>query len=160
MSTQALRERLRSVLENESRCARELIDLIERERTALSSRDAGALEAAIAGKQARLEQLEARSRERDALVRAAGFATDRSGVEACIAGCDGDGTLAALWGEFIEHVSECRKANQVNGGVVELSRRQVRRALGILRGQAPDTELYNTEGRSVAGGNTRPLAKA
>jgi flagellar biosynthesis/type III secretory pathway chaperone len=57
--------------------------------------------------------------------------------------------------------AECRRQNDINGGMVEAGLRHVRGVLGVLRGQGPDTGVYTRHGDSTASDfSSRPLAKA
>lgn len=57
--------------------------------------------------------------------------------------------------------AECRRQNDINGGMVEAGLRHVRGVLGVLRGQGPDNGVYTRQGGSTASDfSSRPLAKA
>lgn len=57
--------------------------------------------------------------------------------------------------------AECRRQNDINGGMVEAGLRHVRGVLGVLRGQDPDNGVYTRHGGGTASDLcSRPLAKA
>jgi flagella synthesis protein FlgN len=153
------RQRLKAALEHEIQCTEALIRALDEEQEALTGREPARLETVLRDKQSQLVELEQASRQRNAVVQQAGYSADRQGVEACVRACDVQGSLNALWERLNELVRQCRERNRVNGGIVELSRHHVQRALAVLRGGLPDSDLYTSEGRSVGGASHRSLGK-
>ena len=120
--------------------ARELLAILQREHTALLGGDLEALDQAVRAKRAAAGHFEQ-------LVRAAaagGPGHDRTY----------DARLADL-------ATECRRQNEINGGIVESGLRHVRSVIGLLRGRPGDPGLYTRQGENTASdGSSRPLAKA
>ena len=156
-------------------CASELGDLIAREialaenlaaalaaeHEALMGKDLAALEAAVAEKRRRAEQMSGAGKLREALIERAGFPPDRDGMAGCLEWCDPDGELQAAWLKLLARAGECRDQNQVNGGILELGRSFTQKALAILRGgQQPGDELYGPGGQTSTFAQSRTLNTA
>lgn len=159
MDQAAFGKQLTSLIETETERASALLELLQRER-GLIAEDAEALEQAAGNKQALVQELEQLHRQRSTLLAQAGFADGHQGMRQCIDQWDADGNLAAGWERLMDRVRQCRDANQANGAMVEVNRRGVSQALGILRGQVPGSSTYGPGGRPADGESSRPLAKA
>ena len=66
-------------------------------------------------------------------------------------------TVAERWRTLMELMAGCRKANEVNGYIINLRQGQIQQLLGIVRGGAPLT--YTAQGKTFARA-LRALAKA
>jgi flagellar biosynthesis/type III secretory pathway chaperone len=55
---------------------------------------------------------------------------------------------------------ECRRLNDINGGMVAAGLRHAQLALALLRGQDPLAGVYARSGAAAASTDSRPLAKA
>ncbi|MBU2477690.1 MAG: flagellar protein FlgN, partial [Gammaproteobacteria bacterium] len=95
------------------------------------------------------------------LLQSAGFGTARTDVEACISWCDTNGRLKKGWRLLLERIQLAQQKNRVNGATLEATRSHAQQALALLRGQSPESPLYNPTGNTgvnhLAG---RSLAKA
>ena len=116
---------------------RELLAILQREHAALLAGDLEQIEAVVQAKQAAIGKLETVTRD---VAQAAPGSEHRRQLEA----------LAV----------ECRRQNEINGGMVEASLRHTQRVLTLLRGQALDNDLYSRAGNALPGDHARPLAKA
>ncbi|MFK7886238.1 MAG: flagella synthesis protein FlgN [Gammaproteobacteria bacterium] len=68
---------------------------------------------------------------------------------------------SALWTRYCAVLEQCREGNAINGRLVQDRQRHVRRALGILRGQAnTETELYSQRGAALPGAHSQDLGRA
>lgn len=116
---------------------RALLNILQREHAALLAGDLEQIEAIVQAKQAAIAQLEALTRE----------------VAHAMSGGEQRHQLEAL-------AIECRRQNEINGGMVEASLRHTQRMLSILRGQNLENDLYSRAGNALPGNHARPLAKA
>lgn len=122
--------------------AEELLAILRREHEALRAGNVEQLEELVGAKRAAVshfERLTAASSLRDA----------------------GSPEDAARRTRLVALAAECRRQNDINGGMVEAGLRHVRGVLGVLRGQGPDNGVYTRHGGGTASDfSSRPLAKA
>ncbi len=155
------RSQLSALFQAELDCAARLDALLAAEANALASRDADAMEQVIADKHAVTREFEVLETQRKQLVSSSGFSDDPIGMDACIAWCDEGGEIAGHWQGLMSRISNCQHQNRINGAQVDANRRYVQQALSLLRGQAPQTSLYNATGANTSSGIPgRTLAKA
>lgn len=137
-----------------------LLTVLVTEHEAIARRDTDALQQAVADKQTLLAQLEVSHGCRLQLLQTAGLQAGTEGFDTLLAGCSGGQghvELASLWTRTKTALESCQRQNQINGAVLESSRRATHRALSILLGgQAEASELYNQLGKATTspfGGN-------
>ncbi len=69
--------------------------------------------------------------------------------------------LNALWKNLLEAAAACQKQNQINGAIINTTKRYAEQATIILNGIQPATELhYDSSGETISGRQPRTLAKA
>lgn len=69
--------------------------------------------------------------------------------------------LNVLWKNLLEAAAACQKQNQINGAIINTTRRYAEQATIILNGIQPATELhYDSSGETISGRQPRTLAKA
>lgn len=120
--------------------AEELLAILKREHAALLGGDLEALDQAVREKRAAAGHFEQLAR-----TLAAGHAAPDGGPRTRLA----------------ELAAECRRQNEINGGIVESGLRHVRAVAGLLRGGRGDAGLYTRRGENTpSDGASRPLAKA
>lgn len=158
---QSCHTELDSLLHAEYVCTGKLNTLLSAESEALIARDVDTLEQLVKDKHELLQtfgQLEERLQQ---LLQSAGFGTERTDVEACIGWCDNNGRLKKGWRLLLERIQLAQQKNRVNGATLEATRSHAQQALALLRGQSPESPLYNPTGNTgvnhLAG---RSLAKA
>lgn len=149
---------LEQLLQQEQEAATRLFAVLKAEHEAIARRDTDTLQQVVADKQALLTQLEDSHSQRLQLMQAAGLNSDRDGFDTLLGRCTASGhDLHSSWSELKGSLTSCQRQNQLNGAVLESSRRSTHRALSILLGgQADSPELYNQTGKStpsVLGGN-------
>jgi flagellar biosynthesis/type III secretory pathway chaperone len=121
--------------------AEHLLAILQREHAALVDGDLPAIERLAREKQDAV-------REMDAVAR---------GLQQLAAAADPERTQ-----QFTTLASECRRQNEINGGMVAASLRHVQQLLAVLQGRTPGDELYSRAGTPAAPGTAggRPLASA
>jgi flagellar biosynthesis/type III secretory pathway chaperone len=154
------RQRLAELLAQELTGTRRLFTELERQQQSLAGAQPELIEASARASHELIAALEALEKKRNALAARLGYNADNGGMEQLLRWCDYDGTLAQQWRKVLEMARRCRDCNQVNGTVVDINRRRVRQALGILRGQISEAEVYGRSGQTAADTLSRPLAKA
>ncbi|MEJ2687888.1 MAG: flagellar protein FlgN [Gammaproteobacteria bacterium] len=161
MDLTLLSRRISPLMEAELACSDALLASLVSEREALAAGDAARIQSEATAKAEKVERLETLERQRTDLVRQAGYEpSDPSQMEACLRACDPPGTLARTWSSVLERMRRCQAENLVNGGIIELSRRHAERALHVLRGEAPDPDVYQSSGNMASANGRRPLGKA
>ena len=136
-----------------------LLDILQREYGALKTNDLAAIEHAITHKQQQLAQVQACEQRRHALLQAAGFSLDKQGMSNYLRNA-AHAPSVQPWQLLLKLSSQCQKQNQINGGLVDISRRHAQHVVAILRGQTPEPDLYGPAGETRSAGTTQTLATA
>ena len=152
--------RIASSLAEQQQTSAALLEVLSREYETLSSTHPENLEAIVRQKQELLARLGELDQALRATITAAGFGEDSKGLEAFLRAADTSGRLQQQWRKVADTLRECETQNQVNGGLLELSQRQVEQALTLLRGQPQEGTLYSADGHRIQGSRSRPLAEA
>lgn len=139
------------LMQQEQEAAARLFAVLQTEHEAIARRDTDALQQAVADKQALLNQLENSHNRRLQLMQAAGLNSGPDGFDIMLERCAASGhDLFLRWNDLKESLVSCQRQNQLNGAVLESSRRSTHRALSILLGgQGDSSELYNQAGKST-----------
>jgi flagellar biosynthesis protein FlgN len=158
MSMNALQQ-LSSLLQSELQHSVQLAQLLEQEREALKAADLAKINLLTEQKQPHVVQLEQLGRQREQLLKAAGFPGGKSGLEAFIANHPEQeaAPVRQLMGKLREVARICRDSNQINGGIVNVNRQHLVRALSILRGRDPETGAYGPGGEYTSQVVRQPL---
>ena len=146
-----LSEGLIAVLNEQIRCAEEMLHALGEENRALLDGDAELLNRAGADKARLVAALEALETERRTLATAIETHVTHTGAERS--------APDASWRTLLTLVAECKTQNQRNGALVKARSEQVRIALKALRGSA-DPGCYDPNGFASASNNPRRLGSA
>jgi len=162
MNSHDAHQRLEAVLDREIEVARQLAATLDAERGALTGPAAGTLAQHAVDKIAALKSLETLDGERQALCDAAAIRLPLPAREMRAArSLPETGTssqpLAGRWQSLMEIVAQCRKANDINGYIVNVRQGQVRQLIDIVRGG--DVGTYSPQGKTFARA-LRALARA
>lgn len=155
--------RLDDLMRRELDAVERLGAVLEEEQGVLKVRDVEGMQRVVAEKQALVAQLEVYAREREGLLKRAGFSADKAGFAAFLANA---GALAApldgLWCRLRETLKSCQAQNLVNGQILEANRRRAQDSLAILLGKPAEqrTGTYNRNGYSSMSLGGRTFAKA
>ena len=136
------------MLQAEHRIAEQLLDVLTQERTALVHSDPELMTKLTASKQPLVVQLEQFSRQREAILQAEGFSAGKEGLEAFIANQDENqaSRLNQLMAGLKAIAFECQEHNQINGGIVNVNRQYLHRAMSVLRGGGNEVCSYGPGG--------------
>ncbi len=162
MNAHDAHQRLEAILDREIEVARQLAATLHAERGALTGPSASDLSEHAAQKITVLKSLEVLDGERQTLCDAAEIrlpptqraepAADAENIPAAL-----PQQVALRWRSLMEIVAQCRKANDVNGYIVNVRSRQVSQLIDIVRGGEVGT--YGPEGKTFAKA-LRALARA
>lgn len=144
---------LQPVLRDIARHLEALQQTLQDEFNALSSQDMAAIAQAAQHKTRLTQLLDDLERERASVLRAAGLDLNSAGITAYLnryTTPHHQNELAQLWQQIEQLTRDCERQNQINGLIIEQSRRRIKNALTILHGQLPGNELYSATGSTVA----------
>ncbi len=158
MSMNAMQQ-LSSILQSELNLSSQLSQLLQQEREALKNADLNQLQLLTQQKQPHVVQLEQLGRQREQLLKAAGFPGGKAGLEAFIANhAESEAQhLNSLLTKLRKVAKSCRDNNQINGGIVNVNRQYLVRAISILRGRDPETGAYGPGGEYTSQVVRQPL---
>jgi flagella synthesis protein FlgN len=141
-------QQLYSVLQAEHRTAEQLLEILTAERDALIQSEPEQMVKMTASKQPLIVQLEQLSRQREALLQAEGFSSGKEGLEAFIANQRDKeaNALNSLMAKLKVLARACQEHNQINGGIVNVNRQYLHRAMSILRGGDTEVTSYGPGG--------------
>lgn len=152
-------QQLSSILQSEINHSSQLALLLKQEREALSNAALDQIQYLTQQKQPHVVQLEQLGRQREQLLKAAGFPGGRSGLEAFIANHPEQEAIPVR--QLVEKLRQvakiCHDSNQINGGIVNVNRQHLVRALSILRGRDPETAAYGPGGEYTSQIVRQPL---
>jgi flagella synthesis protein FlgN len=150
---------LLSVLQAEHRVASQLLDILLSEREALRQSESDTITAMTAKKQPLTVQLEQLGRQREAILQAEGFSSGKDGLEAFIANQDlnQQNQLNAVLEQLRLTATACRDNNQINGGIVNVNRQYLHRAMSVLRGRDTNITSYGPGGEYSSSVVRQPL---
>ena len=158
MSMNAMQQ-LSTILQSEISSSTAIAMLLKQEREALKASDVDKVSEITKQKQPFLLKLEQLARQREQLLTAVGFPSGKSGLEAFIA--NQEETDASRMTAHVVRLREvaktCREFNQINGGIINVNRQYLTRALSILRGRDPETGAYGPGGEYTSQIVRQPL---
>lgn len=141
-------QQLYSVLQAEHRTSTALLELLTAERDALMTSEMDTMAEMTANKQPLVEQLEQLGRQREAILQAEGFSSGKDGLEAFIANQNSEDAhkLNELLQQLRVTAKACHDNNQINGGIVNVNRQHLHRAMSVLRGRDLNVTSYGPGG--------------
>jgi len=151
--------------------ARQLEQLLTREREYLEQRQLAALENLLPVKAGLLAKMEKNDIARKSWLDESGFSADRKGLRACCEHLDQLATqsvrngekpgFSVLSNELHEQLDKCRVLIDIIGSIVHRSRSDTRKLLGILRGSpGQDNNTYTQRGDTSQRQDSRQLGSA
>ncbi len=152
-------QQIQSVLQAEQHTVSQLLEILTTERDSLVSSDAETMAVMNANKQPLLVQLEQLNRQREAILQAEGFSAGKDGIKAFIANQTkkDQRQLTDLLNQLREAAFACRDNNQVNGGIVNVNRQYLHRAMSVLRGRDLNITSYGPGGEYTSQVVRQPL---
>jgi len=153
------REHMARLLAEENAALAECEALLEREHTALKSRDIDALEALADARQDSVTRMLKLEDERRSACSMHGYDTDLTGLAKLIAWCDPRRSLAAAYDECATRARRCRDLNDRNGILVGAQMKRVEGLLGAITG-APAKPTYGPRQAAMYGGSAGQVISA
>ena len=151
------------VMGREAESVSRLLEVLEHEAQALGDHDGTVLQESVQRQQELMIELEQLATERLKLLVASGFSGDKEGFQGFLkAAGEAEGKpLEQMWSALQEQLRNCRDRNQLNGALLEATRRNTQQVLSILLGtQEPATELYDKRGAARSSFGRRSHTKA
>ncbi len=156
-------QQLSQLLEQQIQHVSKLLEYIGLERLSMENREIDQIPELLDEKNNIIEKIESVDQTYKSILTESSCSPDRKGMEIFIKRFDHADQfgLRAQWDKLYALIGECRKQNQVNGGVVELSRVRLDQLIGLLRGAVPQSNNgYSPSGKLKSGIDSQPLAKA
>lgn len=141
-------QQLSSILKAEEEAAAKLLTLLESERGALTTSDAEVMDDMSVKKQPFVVRLEQLNRQREEVLKVAGFPAGKDGLDAFIVNqptIDAS-ALKILVTKLRTTAYACREHNQINGSIVNVNRQYLQKAMSILRGRDMTASSYGPGG--------------
>lgn len=136
-----------------------LKELLQREKSCLSTSDVRALEALTAEKNLILEQVRARAKQKIHHLVAMGYKPD-AGAPSRFIQSAGLTELFELWKQADAQMRECKSLNQQNGRVMGHLQKRLSRLTDIFRGATGQQKLYGQKGQHTSVSSRTVLASA
>ena len=136
MDAALTRDHLARLLAEENSALNEFEALLEREHTALRTRDIDALEALADARQASVTSLVKLEDERRSVCSMLGYDSDLQGLAKLIGWCDPRRSLKQPYEECATRARRCRDLNDRNGLLVGAQMKRVEGLLGAITGAA------------------------
>ncbi len=161
MDPQTCRAQLSRLIQQEIAALGDLAVLLEREFTHMRDNDVDALGDAMRERHKCVARILNVDDERRSLCRALGRPHDLKGLEALLAWCDPQRTLAAAWAACTAAATKCRGLNDRNSAMAGARLQNVQARLGVLIDGRRETVTYGPRGTcSVATGRHGLLREA
>ncbi|HET9390033.1 MAG TPA: flagellar protein FlgN [Steroidobacteraceae bacterium] len=157
MEASVCRDKLGTLMAQETRSLTELAALLEKEHEYLLANDVVALEEAAHERQRCVARIAQADEERRSLCRELGRPDDPRGLEDLLRWCDPRGTLATGWAQCSAAAANCRSLNDRNGALVGARLKHVQERLGILIQGRREAVTYGARGAYAAAGTGRVL---
>ena len=154
-----MRDQMTVQMQLQIEACRAMVEMLEKEHTALEGRDAESIQTTSEAKNAVLDRINTLDSTRNQILSSLSISQDGSGMARFIKQFDpsSSGGLLTLWTELHELAERCQKLNQINGTVIELSRRNAQRAMDIISGRSATDSGYDPEGNELRGTNSRHI---
>ncbi len=153
-------QELYTVLNHETVCLQQLLDVLEQEHKALLAADVDSIEQATAIKNAALAAQAQASQSRQHLVSQSACDNSEEGLRQLIARCDNVEQLGDTFFRLNTLAQQCQAMNRSNGRLIMQRQEQARGALNVIRQTSGATPTYSGQGKTMATQATRSLGKA
>lgn len=152
-------DELKNLLEQDIEQLTLLSDLLEQEKSLLSSADVKSVASVTREKNEHLSQIRERAKAKIRLLVAMGFRPDQ-GVPSRFLLSAGMNDLVNLWQQASEQLRHCQSLNEANSCVISHLQKRLARLTEIFRGAAGQDKLYGAKGQEEAVSHRNVLASA
>ena len=160
LDNNTLRNQLGAILAEETEAAHQLLVVLRREREALTLRALDEIRAMAERKQSCIERLEDLASRQNSLFRRIGIDPGDAELPVSLRNM-GLQSVADQWNAVRQLLKDCQKENQVNGGIIEMSRRFAQQVLNTLKGATSEGRLYGPTGDAKSESSKKgPIATA
>jgi len=151
MTTDRNTQYIAEYLEQATKQAQQLMQLLNDERSVISSNDGDALEKITANKEKLAKEIQADTQVCTQYLQQAGFSADKNGLIEYFKSCTDSHSkqLKTVWQKLQALLKECQEENRINGRLLGSSQRRIKQALSILQGKSVSEELYGRGGETV-----------
>ncbi len=145
-------QQLVQILDEQISAAVSLLDVLIKEKQALTGTNVQALNEIDTRKRAELSHNEQLEQRRRRLCQTLGVGLDRGAMDYLINDLAAMGqqrlqaTLRTLWYRLRDLIAQCRDANEVNGLIAQFKQRQLLQLLGLLRDGGAAGVTYSSSG--------------
>jgi len=153
-------QQLSRLLTAELAAGQQLLGILKEEYKALSSRDPEQITELSEAKLKQLQAFEGQLSQRHRFFVGLGLSTEREALEQLFQAPNCDSAIISQWQELQQLVDSLQQQNEINGGIVALSQRNVAMALDVLTGKNTSTPTYGRSGKTSSGQASSRLAKA
>lgn len=149
-----------AVIEREIELTSRFIDLLSAEQEVLKRGDIAALPELTARKPPFIEQLNALTEQRTALLDLADGVADRDAMNRWLTQNAGDQTAAVNWEKLLKLAGEAKALHELNAQLVDMHLRQTSEILNILTQPSTSASLYGASGQSMPATGSRIVDSA
>lgn len=155
-------QHLSRLLQAELESGQQLLDVLEQENEALRGRDPDLITQISETKLEQLKAFEAQLSQRYRFLEGLGLGLgpDKAALDALLQPLGKSNPLTAQWQQLQKLADQLQVQNEINGGIVILSQRQVTMALDLLTGQSGSTSTYERSGKTTGDKTSTRFAKA
>ncbi len=128
-----------------------LLTCLTKEYGALKTRELDQLQKLSEVKQGYLVQLEQLTQSSYEILEKNSYPVNRTGAEAFVKECETHGMqgMAKQWGNLESVLEKCQKKNQMNGNIIQMSRKNIHHALNIIYNESTESASYGPAGKCV-----------
>ncbi|MBO6851749.1 MAG: flagellar protein FlgN [Marinobacter sp.] len=152
-------DELKDLLSQDIRQLQNLAELLEQEKSCLSTSDMASLQSLTGEKNAILQAIRDRAKQKIHHLVAMGYRPE-SGAPSRFIRSAGLTELSTLWAEANERLTFCQELNQNNGRVISHLQKRLARLTDIFRGASSQQKLYGSHGEQTGLSDRTILASA
>ncbi|MEI6412806.1 MAG: flagellar protein FlgN [Pseudomonadota bacterium] len=138
------------LLASEVEASERLLACLEEEHRILGQRDVGLLDKITQSKRHLLADLEIRVAAHEHLLQTQGLPQGKDGTERLLQALPEDAPERALWHRLQTLALACRTQNEINGRVIDMSRRQTKQSIDILLQRQGSSSVYSRHGETYS----------
>lgn len=135
---------IKNLIDSDIHNANELLQLLNKEKSALETRDSDLLKAILPEKKQVLSNLDKNAQTRSSILKQLGKPDSADNWKTLIESIK----LTTSWKDLEQCLKQCQELNQVNERVISRSQQTVGRLLEIFRGQLGQPSVYNEKGNT------------
>jgi flagellar biosynthesis/type III secretory pathway chaperone len=153
-------QQLSRLLTAELEAGQQLLGILKEEYKTLSKRDPEQITKLSEAKLKQLQTFEGQLSQRHRFFVGLGLSPEREALEQLFQSPACDTAVINQWQELQQLADSLQRQNEINGGIVALSQRNVAMALDVLTGKDKTTPTYGPSGKASNGQPSSRLAKA